>query len=111
MRNSYSQYPKLECPQGSNHFVKIPHPPLSTLSFRCPKCDADVDVWCREDGRDVEVCQERKAMCTQVYDQYIHNIQTHRLPLYVSDVDRRKQIQKIIKEVKDEYAPKEAEDQ
>ena len=93
-----TRIPKVEYPAGSNHFVKIRHPPLSTLSLRCPQCDADVDVWCHDDA-DGDICEARKLRYTAVYDRYIHKVQTHNLPLYVSEIEQQRQIKMIIQEV------------
>ena len=88
---------------------RIPHPRFSTLSFPCVSCYAAVDVWCHKGengpGRwDIPICEARKAMYRTAYDRYIEKVKNGSIQLYTTLEDAiRKQIQKILKEVKTEY--------
>ena len=85
---------------------KARYPPLSTISFPCPSCDAETKAWCRdEQGREAEgICEARKAIYRSVYDRYFHKVKNGSLKiLAMTDAEIKKEIQKLIEEVIQEY--------
>ena len=92
---------KIECISGK-YSAQIPNPPLSTLCFKCPACGTAIDTWCYPDRDENMNCEARVEMFIKVFNRWVDAVQKYRIPCFVSEAERREQIQKIIEEVEKE---------
>ena len=95
--------PSVEIPKDSGNHYKINAPPLSTINFKCPECNAEVNQWCAGEPQHqwyaVPICETRKRLYKIIYDRYITGVQDHTIPIGLSYNQKREVIQKMIGEL------------
>lgn len=91
---------KVDCHyDGGIYRAQIPNPPLSTVSFKCPTCGTGINHFCYPE-RDEDVnCPARVEMYIRVFNGWVERIQKNLIPCFISEKERKEQIQEIIQEV------------
>lgn len=100
--NRHKQFlgPSIEIPIDSGNHFKIESPPLSTIDFKCPECNAEIKKWCIGEPEHlwhvVPICKIRKQLYTLIYKRYITGIQNHTIPIALSHREKVKLIKEMI---------------
>ena len=92
--------PSIEIPKDSRNHIKIDQPPLSTIDFKCPECNAKVKQWCKGEPEHrwhiVPICEARKRLHAIIYKRYITGVQNYTIPFALSYKEKEKLIQEMI---------------